>query len=74
VGRNISDASKTSVGVGGGDEMEEKLVDNIDLGEADNIDLGEAIEEAGESQTLIIGELVSLRLSSVLMNCIGKYG
>ena len=72
VGRKISDASKTSVGVGGGDEIEEKLVDSIDLGEADNIDLGDAIDDAGESQTLIIGELVSLLLSSVLMYCIGK--
>jgi len=64
VGRNISDASKTSVGVGGGEEIEEKLVDSIDLGEPDNIDLGEAKDDAGESQTLIIGELVSLRVSS----------
>jgi len=55
------------VGVGGGDDMEEKLVDSIDLGEADNIDLGEAIDEAGESHTLIIGELVSLRVSSCLI-------
>ena len=68
----MSDASNTSVGVGGGDDMEEKLVDRSDLGEADNIDLGDANDEAGESQTLIIGELVSLRVSSCFIYGMGK--
>jgi len=67
-GRIISDAaSKTSVGVLGGEASDEKLEDNIDLGDEDgNNALGEAME-AGESQTLIIGEDVSLRPSSVLI-------
>jgi len=68
----MSDASKTSVGVGGGDDMEEKLVDRSDLGDPDNIDRGEAKDDAGESQTLIIGELVSLRVSSCFIYGIGK--
>ena len=69
----MSDASKTSVGVGGGDDKEEKLDDRSDdLGEPDNIDLGEAKDDAGESHTLIIGELVSLRVSSCFIYGIGK--
>ena len=67
-GRIISEAaSKTSVGVLGGEANDEKLEESIDLGDEDGNDaLGEAIE-AGESQTLIMGEDVSLRPSSVLI-------
>ena len=68
-GRIISDAaSRTSVGVLGGDASDEKLDDIIDLGDEDGSDgLGETTDEAGESQTLMIGEDVSLLPSSVLI-------
>ena len=68
-GRMTSDAaSNTSVGVRGGEANDEKLDDIVDLGDEDGNDgLGETTDEAGESQTLMIGEDVSLLPSSVLI-------
>ena len=61
-------ASSRSVGVLGGEASDEKLVDIIDLGDDDGRDdLGEAVEEAGESLTLMMGDDVSLLPSSVLI-------
>ena len=40
----------------------------------DKGDLGELTEDSGESQTLIIGDDVSLRVSSILMFGTGKAG
>ena len=68
-GLTISEAaSSRSVGVLGGEASDEKLVDIIDLGDDDGRDdLGEAVEEAGESHTLMMGDEVSLLPSSVLI-------
>ena len=56
------------MGVLGGEASDEKLDDIIDLGDEDGSDgLGETTDEAGESQTLMMGEDVSLRPSSDLI-------